>query len=117
MLRAEGQVGHAAKRIQQRDRASREPLRRGQAGRERRFQHKVGPAAHRGFGARVFLHHRKVAALHEIAAHRADDCAIPAQNAPRLGNMVRVARVEGVVFGDDAADGHGQFSLKTVEFW
>ena len=111
LLRAEGQVSYAAERVQQRDCAAREPLGRGQTGRKRRFQHKIRPAAHRGFGARVFLHHRKVAALHEIAAHRAHDRPIRAQNAPRFRNMVRVACVEGVIFSDNAADSHGRISF------
>ena len=109
-LCAEGQVGDAAERVQQRRRPAREPFRRGQAGRERRLEHKVGPAAHGRFGAGVFFQHRQVAALHIVAAHRAHDCGIRAQNAARLGDMVRVARVKGIVFGDNAADGHG-FSL------
>ena len=112
MLCAEGQVGDAAERVQQRRRPAREPLRRGQAGRERRLQHKVGAARTRRLGAGVFLQHGQVAALDKIAAHRAHDGGFRAQRAAGLRDMVRVARVERVVFGDDAADGHRRCSFK-----
>ena len=106
MLCAEGQVRHAAECVEQRHSAVRKPLRRPQAGGQRRFQHKVDAAAHGGLGATVFLHDRKVAPLNIIAAHCAHDGCIRAQRAPGFGQMVRVSRVEWVVFGNDAADGH-----------
>ena len=84
-----------------------EALRRGQRRRERQFRNKVSAAAHRHLGAGVLVEHGKIAALDEIAAHHTHDNGIFAQNAPRFGDVVQVSRVERVVFGGDAADGHG----------
>ena len=111
LLRTEREVRDASKRIQQRNRAERKAGRRPQTGGKRRFQHQICAAPHSGFRAAVLFYDRKVAALDEIAAHRAHNGRIRAQRAAGFGKVMRVSRVKRIIFGHNAADGHKQAPL------
>ena len=94
----------AADFVQQRDRALREPLGGAERRRERQLEHEVRAAAHRHFRAGVLVQQRKIAALHEIAAHRADDHRVLSEHFARPLDMKPVPAVKRVVFCNDAAD-------------
>ena len=90
--------------MQQRDRALREPLGGAERRRERQLEHEVRAAAHCHFRAGVLVQQRKIAALHEIAAHRADDHRVLSEHFARPLDMKPVPAVKRVVFCNDAAD-------------
>ncbi len=99
--------------MQQRDRALREPLGGAERRRERQFEHEVRAAAHRHFRAGVLVQQRKIAALHEIAAHRADDDGVSAETFARAADVKHMAAVKRIVFRDNAADRKSSIHYKS----
>ena len=69
--------------------------------------HGIRTVLQRHFCADGGGNNRRVAALHEAAGHDGDD-RIRVGGFPRLTQLVRVPRMEGVVLGNHADNAHGK---------
>ena len=65
------------------------------------LEHEIRAAAQRHFGPRPFRHDRRLAALRERTAHRADDAVAPRLR-PQKAQKARVSVMKGVKFADNA---------------
>ena len=85
--------------------AAGEEVRRAHGKGRRQFKHGVRTAQKRHARARPFGEHGRFSALGEAAA-QTDDQPLAACEAPRFPQMMQMPVVKGIVFGDDAGDGH-----------
>ena len=90
--------------------AAGEKIRRAYRKQRRQFKHRVRAAQKRHTRARPLGKHRRLAALGEVS-RQADNHAVATCRAPRRLQVIEMAVVKGIVFGDHAGNGHGTHLL------
>ena len=85
--------------------AAGEEVRRAHGKGRGQFEHGVRAAQKRHARARPLGEHGRLPALGEAAA-QTDDQPLAVREMPRFPQMMQMPVVEGIVFGDDAGDGH-----------
>ena len=109
-LAAEGEKVHP-QRSQHAHGAPGKALRRGEAPGQRQFQHQIRPAAAGRLGPGELGIDRRLAPLHKIPGHGADERRVLPGRLPAGIQLPEVAAVKGIVFADDADGLHAQLSF------
>ena len=112
ILRAESERVDAAEPLQQAHAAAREVLRTAAGKEERQLQDKLTAAAHRKIRAAPLVKDGRLPALREAAAHHRDDGRLVMEALADGPELVGVALMKRIVFGDDANDMHGEGSFR-----
>ena len=114
-LRAESERVDAAEPLQQAHAAAREVLRTAAGKEEGQLQDKLTAAAHRQIRAPPLVEDGRLPALREAAAHHRDDGRLVMEAGADGLELVGVALMKRIVFGDDANDMHRKCSFLTIQ--
>ena len=101
-LAAEAEILHRAEPVQYLDRAAGEALRGGKRAGKRQLQHEIRAAGERRLCARQLVEDGGLPALHEAAAHHADDPRVRAEAGFHGLQLRGVPEVEWVVFANNS---------------